>query len=130
MTAAAREHRKKMKFKSHRHLWRGVNSVVVGAGPAHALHFATYEFCKDLFGAGGNHLLASGAAGACATLAHDSLLNPFDGMPGYSKMQCRLKTSHPNHFFSYSRQTKFSYRTLLTRMYETVLEDYCRLKKV
>ncbi|CAM0140560.1 Fe(2+) transporter [Umbelopsis sp. WA50703] len=80
MATAAREHRKQMgeSFKSQRNLWRGVNSVIVGAGPAHALHFATYEFCKDKFGAGGNHLLASGAAGACATLAHDSLLNPFD----------------------------------------------------
>ncbi|KAJ3397414.1 Fe(2+) transporter, partial [Chytridiales sp. JEL 0842] len=31
-------------------LWRGVNSVVVGAGPAHALYFATYEHVKDLMG--------------------------------------------------------------------------------
>lgn len=65
-----------------RNLWKGVNSVVLGAGPAHALHFATYEFCKDYFGAnstGGHHPLASASAGACATLAHDALMNPFDG---------------------------------------------------
>jgi hypothetical protein len=31
-------------------LWRGVNSVVVGAGPAHALYFATYEHCKVMLG--------------------------------------------------------------------------------
>lgn len=64
-----------------RNLWKGVNSVVLGAGPAHALHFATYEFCKDRFGANtsGHHPLASAAAGACATLAHDALMNPFDG---------------------------------------------------
>ncbi|KAI8374788.1 mitoferrin-1 [Blakeslea trispora] len=64
-----------------RSLWKGVNSVVLGAGPAHALHFATYEFCKDKFGANstkGHHPLANAAAGACATLAHDSLMNPFD----------------------------------------------------
>jgi solute carrier family 25 iron transporter 28/37 len=81
MATAAREQRQMMEnnLKSHRNLWRGVNSVVMGAGPAHALHFATYEFCKDHFSDGGNHLIASGAAGACATLAHDSLLNPFDG---------------------------------------------------
>lgn len=65
-------------------LWRGVNSVVIGAGPAHALYFATYEQCKEMFG--GNvaterhHLMATAAAGACATLVHDSLMNPFDGM--------------------------------------------------
>jgi solute carrier family 25 iron transporter 28/37 len=63
-----------------RNLWRGVNSVVVGAGPAHALHFATYEACKEAFGANanGHHPFASAAAGAVATLAHDSLMNPFD----------------------------------------------------
>ncbi|OBZ84987.1 putative mitochondrial carrier C8C9.12c [Choanephora cucurbitarum] len=59
-----------------RNLWRGVNSVVMGAGPAHALHFATYEACKESFGS--NHLLSNAAAGACATLAHDTLMNPFD----------------------------------------------------
>jgi solute carrier family 25 iron transporter 28/37 len=73
---------KEMKgFKStSRNLWRGVNSVVLGAGPAHALHFATYEACKESFGANadGHHPLASAAAGACATLAHDTLMNPFD----------------------------------------------------
>ncbi|GAA5814108.1 hypothetical protein MFLAVUS_007598 [Mucor flavus] len=67
------------KFAS-RNLWRGVNSVVLGAGPAHAVHFATYEACKEAFGgnAGGHHPLTTAAAGACATLAHDALMNPFD----------------------------------------------------
>ncbi|CAM0135595.1 Fe(2+) transporter [Umbelopsis sp. WA50703] len=63
-------------------LWRGVNSVVMGAGPAHALHFATYEVCKEAFGANEDstryHFLAPAAAGACATLAHDIMMNPFD----------------------------------------------------
>lgn len=55
--------------------------MVLGAGPAHALHFATYEYCKEYFGAtsDGHHPLASAAAGACATLAHDAMMNPFDG---------------------------------------------------
>ncbi|CAG8554503.1 15147_t:CDS:2 [Cetraspora pellucida] len=64
-----------------RTLWRGVNSVVLGAGPAHALYFGTYEICKDLFGANigeGHHPVAHGAAGACATIASDALMNPFD----------------------------------------------------
>src|SRR5438045_9322143 len=46
-----------------RTLWRGINSVVLGAGPAHALYFGTYEFCKDLFGANatqGHHPFATG----------------------------------------------------------------------
>lgn len=33
-------------------LWRGVGSVILGAGPAHAIYFGSYEFVKDL--AGGN----------------------------------------------------------------------------
>ena len=87
-----------------RALWRGVASVVLGAGPAHAVYFATYEFVKE--GAGGNlqgnqwlancepfshpaslFFVFSGLvftfglalAGASATIASDALMNPFDG---------------------------------------------------
>ena len=35
-----------------RALWRGVSSVIMGAGPAHAVHFGTYEMVKEF--AGGN----------------------------------------------------------------------------
>lgn len=35
-----------------RALWRGVASVIVGAGPAHAVYFGTYEAVKEM--AGGN----------------------------------------------------------------------------
>lgn len=31
-------------------LWRGVNSVVLGAGPAHAVYFGAYEAAKQQFG--------------------------------------------------------------------------------
>ncbi|KAI8323166.1 carrier protein [Martensiomyces pterosporus] len=64
-----------------RSLWRGVMSVVLGAGPAHAVYFATYEQTKKLFtaAAGGNqHALAAGAAGGVATIVSDALMNPFD----------------------------------------------------
>jgi solute carrier family 25 (mitochondrial iron transporter), member 28/37 len=46
-----------------RTLWRGMNSVILGAGPSHALYFGTYEFCKELFGGNkrdGHNLLAAG----------------------------------------------------------------------
>ena len=33
-----------------RALWRGVSSVIMGAGPAHAVHFGTYEAIKELTG--------------------------------------------------------------------------------
>ena len=31
-------------------LWRGVSSVILGAGPAHAVHFGMYEFVKEYTG--------------------------------------------------------------------------------
>ncbi|KKY26887.1 putative mitochondrial rna splicing protein [Phaeomoniella chlamydospora] len=62
-------------------LWRGVSSVIVGAGPAHAVYFGTYELVKDM--AGGNkddshHPGAAALSGACATISSDALMNPFD----------------------------------------------------
>lgn len=33
-----------------RALWRGVASVILGAGPAHAVYFGTYEVVKDFTG--------------------------------------------------------------------------------
>ena len=33
-----------------RALWRGVSSVIMGAGPAHAVHFGTYEAVKEMMG--------------------------------------------------------------------------------
>jgi len=63
-----------------RTLWRGVTSVIMGAGPAHAVHFGMYEFVKDLAGGNkqGHHPLATSIAGASATIANDALMNPFD----------------------------------------------------
>jgi hypothetical protein len=63
-------------------LWRGMSSVVVGAGPAHAVYFATYEAVKHVMGAnevGKHHPVAAATSGACATIASDALMNPFDG---------------------------------------------------
>jgi solute carrier family 25 iron transporter 28/37 len=64
-----------------RRLWRGVGAVVLGAGPAHALYFGTYETVKEL--AGGNEagysFFATAGAGALATVASDAFMNPFDG---------------------------------------------------
>ncbi|KAH7914822.1 mitochondrial carrier domain-containing protein [Hygrophoropsis aurantiaca] len=63
-----------------RALWRGVSSVIIGAGPAHAVHFGMYEAVKELAGGneGGNQWLATSLAGASATIASDALMNPFD----------------------------------------------------
>ncbi|KAI0792124.1 mitochondrial carrier [Abortiporus biennis] len=64
-----------------RALWRGVSSVIMGAGPAHAVHFGAYEFVKELAGGnedGKNQWVATSLAGASATIASDALMNPFD----------------------------------------------------
>jgi solute carrier family 25 iron transporter 28/37 len=44
-------------------MWRGISSMVIGAGPSHALYFATYEHCKELFGGNStdeHHFIATG----------------------------------------------------------------------
>jgi len=64
-----------------RALWRGVSSVIVGAGPAHAVHFGAYEAVKELAGGNrgeGSHFMATSLAGASSTIASDALMNPFD----------------------------------------------------
>ncbi|ORY79408.1 glycosyltransferase family 20-domain-containing protein [Protomyces lactucae-debilis] len=66
-----------------RSLWRGMTSVILGAGPAHAVYFGTYEFTKNYMGGNigdGHHPIITGAAGACATICSDALMNPFDTM--------------------------------------------------
>ncbi|KAE8383916.1 mitochondrial carrier domain-containing protein [Aspergillus bertholletiae] len=69
------------RIEGWRTLWKGVSSVIVGAGPAHALYFATYEFVKEMAGgnvAYGHHPLAAALSGASATIASEALMNPFD----------------------------------------------------
>ncbi|TCD69618.1 Fe(2+) transporter [Steccherinum ochraceum] len=65
-----------------RALWRGVSSVIMGAGPAHAVHFGAYEAVKEFAGGnvqgGHNQWIATSIAGASATIASDALMNPFD----------------------------------------------------
>lgn len=104
-----------------RALWRGVSSVVVGAGPAHAVHFGTLEAVKELAGGNeaGNQWLAHCAfscyvfrhvvpkihpialAGASATIASDALMNPFDGA-SHRLPDC------PPYLSFYSHQTTYA----------------------
>lgn len=65
-----------------RSLWRGVASVILGAGPAHAAHFGMYEFVREIAGGHGDGWRAvagTALAGASATITSDALMNPFDG---------------------------------------------------
>eukprot|EP01114_Cavostelium_apophysatum_P008336 TRINITY_DN2074_c0_g1_i1.p1 TRINITY_DN2074_c0_g1~~TRINITY_DN2074_c0_g1_i1.p1 ORF type:complete len:297 (+),score=53.14 TRINITY_DN2074_c0_g1_i1:195-1085(+) len=70
-----------------RGLFSGITAVAAGAAPAHALQYATYEFCKNKFGgnAEGHHPFKTGAAGVCATIVSDAVLTPMDAVK--QKMQ-------------------------------------------
>ncbi|XP_005355513.1 mitoferrin-1 isoform X2 [Microtus ochrogaster] len=61
---------------------RGLNVMMTGAGPAHAMYFACYENMKrtlnDVFSHQGNSHLANGIAGSMATLLHDAVMNPAE----------------------------------------------------
>lgn len=91
-------------------LWKGVQSMVMGAGPAHAVYFATYEAMKENIthfvetssGRTGSDItqsplklaLITGSSGICATIAADALMNPFDTIK--QRMQLH-KAKHPGH---------------------------------
>ncbi|KAK6063675.1 hypothetical protein SCUP234_13315 [Seiridium cupressi] len=78
-------------------LWRGMSSVVVGAGPAHAVYFATYEAVKHAMGGnqvGVHHPLAAATSGAAATIASDAFMNPFDAhLSAVIKQRMQIKNS-------------------------------------
>lgn len=71
-------------------LWRGVSSVVLGAGPAHAVYFSVFEAAKTglvhrltnsksrTWVTDENHPLIALGAGIAATVALDALMTPFD----------------------------------------------------
>ena len=61
-------------------LWRGVSTIFGACIPAHAAYFTLFETCKKAFNADGpDHApLGAGAAGVCATIAHDLIMTPMD----------------------------------------------------
>jgi solute carrier family 25 iron transporter 28/37 len=70
-------------------LFRGMQTMVVGCAPAHALYFSSYEIVKQFFTSSHGttshttqHLSTMGsmAAGATATFFHDSIMTPLDTM--------------------------------------------------
>ncbi|SCU87655.1 LADA_0E05358g1_1 [Lachancea dasiensis] len=72
-------------------LWKGVQSVILGAGPAHAIYFATYEMCKgyliDPQDFQTHQPLKTAASGIAATIAADLLMNPFDTIKQRMQLQ-------------------------------------------
>jgi solute carrier family 25 (mitochondrial iron transporter), member 28/37 len=62
-------------------LWRGVQTVVIGCIPAHALYFSSYEIVKNACTDHQTGVLpawGSSAAGAVAAVGHDIVMTPLD----------------------------------------------------
>lgn len=61
-------------------LWRGVQTILVGCIPAHALYFSTYELVKaaTLDERGDVTAYGSALAGGAAVVSHDMILGPLD----------------------------------------------------
>ncbi|KAG6444261.1 mitoferrin isoform X2 [Manduca sexta] len=60
---------------------RGLSAVVLGAGPAHACFFATYEHCKMTLSHLTRHRhdhITHGLSGCLASLMHDAVSNPAE----------------------------------------------------
>ncbi len=51
-------------------LWNGVQSIIIGAGPAHALQFSVYEYLKTT--------ISPTFAAAIATISSEAFQTPFD----------------------------------------------------
>ena len=78
-------------------LWRGIGSVLLGAGPAHAIYFTAYESAKKHLvreGEEGKSPFATSAAGIIATMTSDAVMNPFD----VTKQRMQAHGSHYRHF--------------------------------
>mmetsp|Transcript_25880 Transcript_25880/g.63391 ORF Transcript_25880/g.63391 Transcript_25880/m.63391 type:complete len:385 (+) Transcript_25880:171-1325(+) len=61
-------------------LWRGVNSIIVGCIPAHALYFSSYELIKHATLDKDGHVTTYGSAmaGAVSAFSHDLVMGPLD----------------------------------------------------
>lgn len=61
-------------------LWRGVQTILIGCIPAHALYFSSYELVKaaTLDEQGNVTTYGSALAGAAAVTGHDMILGPLD----------------------------------------------------
>jgi solute carrier family 25 iron transporter 28/37 len=77
-------------------LFKGLNSMIMGAGPAHAVYYATYEFVKrrliDDKDKDNFNLVSTAVAGSSATIAADALMNPFDTL----KQRMQLGSNNMN----------------------------------
>lgn len=71
-------------------LYRGIGAMGLGAGPAHAVYFSVYEFCKEKFGGNkpGHHPLVHAGSGVTATIASDAVFTPMDVVKQRLQLRC------------------------------------------
>ena len=77
---------------------KGVQPLVLGAGPAHAVYFACYEHIKSVMTPVAqksvlHEFVVQGAAGSAATVLHDAVMTPADGQcwaPGCVLCNCLI----------------------------------------
>ncbi|ODQ82582.1 hypothetical protein BABINDRAFT_30649 [Babjeviella inositovora NRRL Y-12698] len=103
-------------------LWRGSSSIILGAGPAHAVYFGVYELAKEaLIDERKRHdhnPVQVGVAGAAATITSELFMNPFDVVKQHMQLQTLAKSSFINttkHIYQHEGLKAFylSYPTTL-----------------
>jgi solute carrier family 25 (mitochondrial iron transporter), member 28/37 len=88
-------------------LWVGVQAILIGCIPAHALYFSSYELVKAASSTttrdGHTHVSATGLslAGAAAVVSHDIIMTPLD------TMKQRMQLGH------YNGSTQIALRSIL-----------------
>ncbi|ODQ46207.1 hypothetical protein PICMEDRAFT_33852 [Pichia membranifaciens NRRL Y-2026] len=86
-------------------LWRGVSSVVLGAGPAHAIYYLVFETTKTAL-CNNKHPLIASVSGVAATITSDALMTPFD------VVKQRMQNNNNTHTFrSIYKTSSHIYRT-------------------
>lgn len=95
-------------FPGWKAAWSGVSSVILGAGPAHALYFASYEAVKktltnlvhkDQFPSVHTPPWVHSVAGVVATTLADALMCPFDVI----KQRMQIATVSKNSMFTHAK---------------------------
>lgn len=105
-------------------LWRGVSSVVLGAGPAHAVYFSVFEATKTLLVnqltaqnynnklvTDENHPLIASGAGIAATVASDALMTPFDVLKQRMQAYTSINSSSNTQSVKLLKTAKNLYKT-------------------
>ncbi|KAL5550745.1 hypothetical protein UlMin_000921 [Ulmus minor] len=79
-----------LKLEGPAGFYRGIGAMGLGAGPAHAVYFSVYEWCKEVFSGGNpNNSAAHAASGVFTTVASDAVITPMDMV----KQRLQLKSS-------------------------------------